>query len=81
MLNLSPSRKDLATLITEGNLKATGFLTPRVGTLCPFIRFRGGVPLSTKYSKGEAHLDNGEVGWNIYGDDGTVGTPLFGSCL
>lgn len=52
VLDLPRDQKDLKFLITEENLKRAGFLLPRVGTLCPFVKFKNGVPIGAKRSKG-----------------------------
>lgn len=42
ILDLPPGGFDLKELITEDNLKKFGLLSPRVGSICPFLRFRNG---------------------------------------
>lgn len=51
ILDLPKEQKDLKVWITEDNLKKASFLTSRVGTLCPFIKFWDGVPLGIGKSK------------------------------
>lgn len=51
VLDLPKEQKDLKVLITEENLKRAGFLPSRVGTLCPFLKFKNGAPVGAKRPK------------------------------
>lgn len=58
IIDLPKERKDLKALITEGGLKEFSFLTSRIRTLCPFIRFKNVVPLGTKNLKKRRNSPN-----------------------
>lgn len=60
ILGLPSGSFDLKTLVTEDNLKKVGLLSSRVGSICPFYRFKNGKAIKSRNDDDDDDLEEVE---------------------